>query len=74
MNPNPAPIGIRFGFSLYGGDEGDRTLDLTDGPYALPDRAVYAQHGGESNFYRHIYYVVESVKLTVYCNISWVAI
>lgn len=27
-NPNPLPTGIRFGFDCFGGDEGDRTLDL----------------------------------------------
>ena len=30
INPNPPPTGIRFGLICYGGDEEDRTLDLTD--------------------------------------------
>ena len=29
-NPNPFPIGIKFGFLKYGGPEGIRTLDLSD--------------------------------------------
>ena len=28
MNPNPSPIGVRFGLSFVGGPEGDRTSDL----------------------------------------------
>lgn len=28
QNPNPSPIGFRFGFACCGGPEGDRTLDL----------------------------------------------
>ena len=34
-NPNPFPTGIKFGFLKYGGDEEDRTLDLTDANRAL---------------------------------------
>ena len=30
INPNPPPTGIGFGLICYGGDEEDRTLDLTD--------------------------------------------
>ena len=29
-NPNPSPIGNRFGFFLFGGPGGIRTLDLSD--------------------------------------------
>ena len=29
-NPNPSPIGNRFGFFLFGGPRGIRTLDLSD--------------------------------------------
>ena len=29
-NPNPFPIGIKFGFLKYGGPKGIRTLDLSD--------------------------------------------
>ena len=29
-NPNPFPIGIKFGFLKYGGPEETRTLDLSD--------------------------------------------
>jgi hypothetical protein len=34
-NPNPSPIGNRFGFFLFGGPGGIRTLDLCDANAAL---------------------------------------
>ena len=35
INPNPSPIGVRFGLSFDGGDKEDRTPDLLNAIQAL---------------------------------------